>query len=193
MFIYLPDGAHVISTFWLLPPTLFHSFSFFLKPENIMLLDRNVPKPRIKIIDFGLAHKIDFGNEFKNIFGTPEFVGKLFFVFHFDFFFSCGHSRLINIMLVKFPLLQHHFPGTYFWWIHEDWNLSVHFLPKLNVCLFPLSSWDSQLWTSWSWGRYVVRSMPLILLSCWFILLFFWHWFSLCFVSRSIGVITYIL
>ncbi|NWX23851.1 DAPK1 kinase, partial [Aegotheles bennettii] len=47
---------------------------FDLKPENIMLLDRNVPKPRIKIIDFGLAHKIDFGNEFKNIFGTPEFV-----------------------------------------------------------------------------------------------------------------------
>lgn len=43
-----------------------------------MLLDRNVPKPRIKIIDFGLAHKIDFGNEFKNIFGTPEFVGKFF-------------------------------------------------------------------------------------------------------------------
>ncbi|NXT36644.1 DAPK1 kinase, partial [Pelecanoides urinatrix] len=49
---------------------------FDLKPENIMLLDRNVSKPRIKIIDFGLAHKIDFGNEFKNIFGTPEFVGK---------------------------------------------------------------------------------------------------------------------
>uniref|UniRef100_A0A2K6M5A7 Death-associated protein kinase 1 n=1 Tax=Rhinopithecus bieti TaxID=61621 RepID=A0A2K6M5A7_RHIBE len=47
---------------------------FDLKPENIMLLDRNVPKPRIKIIDFGLAHKMDFGNEFKNIFGTPEFV-----------------------------------------------------------------------------------------------------------------------
>ncbi|XP_019470658.2 death-associated protein kinase 1-like [Meleagris gallopavo] len=39
-----------------------------------MLLDKNVPKPRIKIIDFGLAHRIDFGNEFKNIFGTPEFV-----------------------------------------------------------------------------------------------------------------------
>ncbi|KAM6473773.1 death-associated protein kinase 1 isoform 1-T2 [Liasis olivaceus] len=47
---------------------------FDLKPENIMLLDRNVPKPHIKIIDFGLAHKIDFSNEFKNIFGTPEFV-----------------------------------------------------------------------------------------------------------------------
>uniref|UniRef100_A0AAX7U3Q6 non-specific serine/threonine protein kinase n=1 Tax=Astatotilapia calliptera TaxID=8154 RepID=A0AAX7U3Q6_ASTCA len=47
---------------------------FDLKPENIMLLNRSVPHPRIKIIDFGLAHKIDFGNDFKNIFGTPEFV-----------------------------------------------------------------------------------------------------------------------
>ncbi|KAI4872203.1 hypothetical protein NFI96_031036 [Prochilodus magdalenae] len=47
---------------------------FDLKPENIMLLDNNVPKPRIKLIDFGLAHKIEDGVEFKNIFGTPEFV-----------------------------------------------------------------------------------------------------------------------
>lgn len=47
---------------------------FDLKPENIMLLDRSSPKPRIKIIDFGLAHKIDSGSEFKNIFGTAEFV-----------------------------------------------------------------------------------------------------------------------
>lgn len=43
-----------------------------------MLLDRNVPLPRIKLIDFGLAHKIEAGTEFKNIFGTPEFVGKRF-------------------------------------------------------------------------------------------------------------------
>lgn len=41
-----------------------------------MLLDKNVPNPRIKLIDFGIAHKIEAGNEFKNIFGTPEFVGK---------------------------------------------------------------------------------------------------------------------
>lgn len=41
-----------------------------------MLLDKNVLLPRIKIIDFGLAHKIEDGVEFKNIFGTPEFVGK---------------------------------------------------------------------------------------------------------------------
>lgn len=62
-----------------------------------MLLDRNVPKPRIKIIDFGLAHKIDFGNEFKNIFGTPEFVGK------FSSFLWPFHSFFINIMLAEFP------------------------------------------------------------------------------------------
>lgn len=42
-----------------------------------MLLDKNVPNPRIKLIDFGIAHKIEAGNEFKNIFGTPEFVGEL--------------------------------------------------------------------------------------------------------------------
>uniref|UniRef100_A0A6Q2Z5B6 Non-specific serine/threonine protein kinase n=1 Tax=Esox lucius TaxID=8010 RepID=A0A6Q2Z5B6_ESOLU len=53
-----------------------HIAHFDLKPENIMLLNRAVAHPRIKLIDFGLAHKIDFGNDFKNIFGTPEFVGQ---------------------------------------------------------------------------------------------------------------------
>lgn len=54
-----------------------HLWCLFLssQPENIMLLDKNVPSPRIKLIDFGIAHKIETGNEFKNIFGTPEFVG----------------------------------------------------------------------------------------------------------------------
>ncbi|XP_064858889.1 death-associated protein kinase 2 isoform X2 [Oncorhynchus nerka] len=48
---------------------------FDLKPENIMLLDKNVDVPRIKLIDFGLAHKMDqVGTDFKKIFGTPEFV-----------------------------------------------------------------------------------------------------------------------
>uniref|UniRef100_A0A8C6RUZ7 non-specific serine/threonine protein kinase n=1 Tax=Nannospalax galili TaxID=1026970 RepID=A0A8C6RUZ7_NANGA len=47
---------------------------FDLKPENIMLLDKHAASPRIKLIDFGIAHKIEAGNEFKNIFGTPEFV-----------------------------------------------------------------------------------------------------------------------
>ncbi|XP_066491028.1 death-associated protein kinase 2 isoform X1 [Tiliqua scincoides] len=47
---------------------------FDLKPENIMLLDKSIPVPHIKLIDFGLAHEIEDGVEFKNIFGTPEFV-----------------------------------------------------------------------------------------------------------------------
>lgn len=53
------------------------SVNVCLQPENIMLLDKNVPLPRIKLIDFGLAHEIEAGVEFKNIFGTPEFVGEL--------------------------------------------------------------------------------------------------------------------
>lgn len=44
-----------------------------------MLLDKNVPNPRIKLIDFGIAHRIKAGNEFKNIFGTPEFVGEILY------------------------------------------------------------------------------------------------------------------
>ncbi|XP_063113007.1 death-associated protein kinase 2 isoform X5 [Cavia porcellus] len=39
-----------------------------------MLLDKNIPIPHIKLIDFGLAHEIEDGVEFKHIFGTPEFV-----------------------------------------------------------------------------------------------------------------------
>ncbi|XP_070619033.1 death-associated protein kinase 2 isoform X6 [Erythrolamprus reginae] len=39
-----------------------------------MLLDKTLPTPHIKLIDFGLAHEIEDGVEFKNIFGTPEFV-----------------------------------------------------------------------------------------------------------------------
>eukprot|EP00069_Balaena_mysticetus_P003160 bmy_16054T0 len=45
-----------------------------MEPENIMLLDKNIPIPHIKLIDFGLAHEIEDGVEFKKIFGTPEFV-----------------------------------------------------------------------------------------------------------------------
>lgn len=58
-----------------------------------MLLNRSVPHPRIKLIDFGLAHKMDFGNDFKNIFGTPEFVGQylLFFQEYLPGLFSKCH------------------------------------------------------------------------------------------------------
>ncbi|XP_062060780.1 death-associated protein kinase 2 isoform X1 [Lepus europaeus] len=60
------DGVHYLHT-----KKIAH---FDLKPENIMLLDKNIPIPHIKLIDFGLAHEIEDGVEFKNIFGTPEFV-----------------------------------------------------------------------------------------------------------------------
>lgn len=94
-----------------------------------MLLDRNVPKPRIKIIDFGLAHKIDFGNEFKNIFGTPEFVGKFSsFLWPFYLFF-------MNIMLAEFPLLAASFPWYMF--LIYTWRLdSVGSLPSKTKCAF---------------------------------------------------------
>ncbi|OBS66140.1 hypothetical protein A6R68_05319, partial [Neotoma lepida] len=43
---------------------------------NIMLLDKRAASPRIKLIDFGTAHRLEAGSKFKNIFGTPEFVGE---------------------------------------------------------------------------------------------------------------------
>ncbi|NXP38628.1 DAPK1 kinase, partial [Leiothrix lutea] len=97
---------------------------FDLKPENIMLLDRNVPKPRIKIIDFGLAHKIDFGNEFKNIFGTPEFVVVLQHVMRGMFCLSCSLSgaspflgetkqeTLANVSAVNYEFEEEFFSNT---------------------------------------------------------------------------------
>lgn len=60
---------HVFESEWL------HLLIIF-QPENIMLLDHNVQLPRIKLIDFGLAHMIKDGVELKKIFGTPEFVGN---------------------------------------------------------------------------------------------------------------------
>ncbi|XP_078526288.1 death-associated protein kinase 2-like [Lissotriton helveticus] len=45
-----------------------------LKPENMMLLEKEVPEPKIKIIDFGLAQKIDVGVSFKSLCGTPQYI-----------------------------------------------------------------------------------------------------------------------
>ncbi|KAK2525040.1 Death-associated protein kinase 2 [Columba guinea] len=45
-----------------------------LKPENIMLQDKDVPKPQIKIIDFGLAQRLDDGVTFKSLCGTPQYI-----------------------------------------------------------------------------------------------------------------------
>lgn len=43
-----------------------------LKPENVMLLDKN--DRRIKLIDFGLSRKIIPGVDVREMMGTPEFV-----------------------------------------------------------------------------------------------------------------------
>ncbi|XP_029436244.1 death-associated protein kinase 2-like isoform X1 [Rhinatrema bivittatum] len=52
-----------------------HIAHFDLKPENIMLLEKNMPRPKIKIIDFGLAQKIEDGVTFKSLCGTPQYIG----------------------------------------------------------------------------------------------------------------------
>uniref|UniRef100_A0A669R250 Protein kinase domain-containing protein n=1 Tax=Phasianus colchicus TaxID=9054 RepID=A0A669R250_PHACC len=51
-----------------------HIAHFDLKPENIMLQEKDVPKPQIKIIDFGLAQKLEDGVTFKSLCGTPQYI-----------------------------------------------------------------------------------------------------------------------
>ncbi|KAF1598724.1 Death-associated protein kinase 2, partial [Eudyptes moseleyi] len=52
-----------------------HIAHFDLKPENIMLQEKDVPKPQIKIIDFGLAQRLEDGVTFKSLCGTPQYIG----------------------------------------------------------------------------------------------------------------------
>ncbi|XP_064257540.1 death-associated protein kinase 2-like isoform X3 [Passer domesticus] len=47
---------------------------FDLKPENIMLQEKDVPKPWIKIIDFGLAQQLEHGTTYKSLCGTPQYI-----------------------------------------------------------------------------------------------------------------------
>uniref|UniRef100_A0A8C3N7D3 Uncharacterized protein n=1 Tax=Geospiza parvula TaxID=87175 RepID=A0A8C3N7D3_GEOPR len=49
---------------------------FDLKPENIMLQDKDVPKPWIKIIDFGLARQLEDGITYRSLCGTPQYIGS---------------------------------------------------------------------------------------------------------------------
>ncbi|XP_077323975.1 death-associated protein kinase 2-like isoform X2 [Lithobates pipiens] len=39
-----------------------------------MLLEKDVPHPRIKIIDFGLAQKFEDGTVYKILCGTPQYI-----------------------------------------------------------------------------------------------------------------------
>ncbi|KAI5607700.1 death-associated protein kinase 2, partial [Silurus asotus] len=51
-----------------------HIGHFDLKPENIMLSDKQGPHPDIKIIDFGMAHCFLQGEEYKSMGGTPQYI-----------------------------------------------------------------------------------------------------------------------
>lgn len=51
-----------------------HIAHFDLKPENIMLLDKEQEHPHIKIIDFGLAHRFIPGEVYKSLCGTPQYI-----------------------------------------------------------------------------------------------------------------------
>ncbi|KAM6899515.1 death-associated protein kinase 2 [Xenentodon cancila] len=47
---------------------------FDLKPENIMLSDKVSEHPNIKLIDFGLAHRFQEGEEYRSTSGTPQYI-----------------------------------------------------------------------------------------------------------------------
>ncbi|XP_049890014.1 death-associated protein kinase 2 [Epinephelus moara] len=47
---------------------------FDLKPENIMLSDKESPHSNIKLIDFGLAHHFHQGEEYRSTSGTPQYI-----------------------------------------------------------------------------------------------------------------------
>ncbi|XP_054855391.1 death-associated protein kinase 2-like isoform X2 [Eublepharis macularius] len=51
-----------------------HIAHFDLKPENVMLFQKDVPNPKIKIIDFGLAQKLQEGATYKSLCGTPQYI-----------------------------------------------------------------------------------------------------------------------
>lgn len=40
-----------------------------------MLQEKDVPKPWIKIIDFGLAQQLEDGVTFRSLCGTPQYIG----------------------------------------------------------------------------------------------------------------------
>lgn len=41
-----------------------------------MLLEKDMPQPHIKLIDFGLSHRIEEGVEYKSLSGTPQYIGE---------------------------------------------------------------------------------------------------------------------
>lgn len=48
---------------------------FCVQPENIMLSEK-VLQPNIKLIDFGLAQRLQQGQEYRSCSGTPQYIGE---------------------------------------------------------------------------------------------------------------------
>ncbi|KAF7648634.1 hypothetical protein LDENG_00153850 [Lucifuga dentata] len=51
-----------------------HIAHFDLKPENIMLSEKVSPHHNVKLIDFGLAHHFQQGEEYRSTSGTPQYI-----------------------------------------------------------------------------------------------------------------------
>ncbi|XP_059814616.1 death-associated protein kinase 2-like, partial [Hypanus sabinus] len=51
-----------------------HILHLDLKPENILLRDQGTDRPHIKVIDFGLAQKVQPGAEIRSLGGTPQYI-----------------------------------------------------------------------------------------------------------------------
>ncbi|CAB1320847.1 unnamed protein product [Coregonus sp. 'balchen'] len=73
---------------------------FDLKPENIMLSDKMAPNTDIKIIDFGLAHRFQPGEEYKCMSGTPQYIR------------DTDEETLRNIIALNYKFDDHHFSMT---------------------------------------------------------------------------------
>ncbi|XP_005991710.1 death-associated protein kinase 2 [Latimeria chalumnae] len=120
---------------------------FDLKPENIMLLEKEVPNPRMKIIDFGLARKLENGVDFRSLAGTPQYIAPevinyeplttasdMWSIGVITYILLSGHSpfqgeedadTLSNVVAVMY-----HFNKSYF---SETSDLAKDFIQKLLV------------------------------------------------------------
>ncbi|CAB1350987.1 unnamed protein product, partial [Coregonus sp. 'balchen'] len=88
---------------------------FDLKPENIMLSDKMAPNPDIKIIDFGLAHSFQPGEEYKCMSGTPQSIGVITYILlsgMSPFQGDTDEETLRNIIALNYKFDDHHFSMT---------------------------------------------------------------------------------
>ena len=86
-----------------------HIVHLDLKPENIMLLDRNSTK--IKLIDFGLARKIMDKEDVRAMMGTAEFIGnpflRLFLLLFVIYLITKARLSLTDSLTHSITLLSH--------------------------------------------------------------------------------------